>query len=69
MHEHLAHAIKHGYVARDHVSALRRQLGFSQAEAAKLVHQTSKTWSNWELGKRKMHVAFLELFLRKTGLY
>lgn len=45
---------------------IRKSLNFTQSEAAEIVHVSQRTWQQWELGKRKMHPAFSELFKLKT---
>lgn len=50
------------------ISCLRKSLNITQAEAAKVVHVSKRTWQQWELGQRKMHPAFWELFEIKTKL-
>ncbi len=40
----------------------------SQAQAARLVHVSTQTWSQWERGLRTMHPAFLELFRIKANM-
>jgi len=46
----------------------REKAGLTQTEAADMVHSSLRAWQYWEAGKRKMHPAFYELFLIKTGL-
>lgn len=46
---------------------LRKSLNFTQAEAGDVVHVSQRTWQQWELGQRKMHPAFWELFQIKTN--
>jgi len=48
------------------VREVRETLGLSQTAAAQIVHTTCRTWQQWEAGDRRMHPAFLELFVLKT---
>lgn len=45
----------------------RLNSGLSQAKAAELVYVCDRTWQNWEYGKTQIPMAYLELFLLKTG--
>ena len=49
------------------VRAAREALGFTQEQAAAVVHVDARTWRKWELREREMHPAFFELFVIKTG--
>ncbi len=50
------------------IKAAREVAGLTIAQAATTVHAASYTvWQMWEKGRRKMHPAFWELFLIKTG--
>ena len=40
----------------------REEAGISQSKAGRLVCVGVRTWQKWELGERKMHPAFWELF-------
>jgi len=40
--------------------------GLTQAGAGLRVHVGLRTWQKWELGERKMHPAFWELFKLKV---
>ena len=46
-----------------------RRYGWTQSEAAVLVHVTLRTWQWWESGKRSMPIGLWELFLIKAGLH
>lgn len=48
---------------------LRAKFGWTQSEAASLVHVTMRAWQWWEAGKRKMPVGLWELLLIKSGLH
>jgi len=41
------------------------KMGYSQSEAAEMVHVTLRAWQWWESGKREMPVGLWELFLIK----
>ena len=47
----------------------RLTLGHTQAEAAVLVHSSTRAWQFWEAGTRSMPVALWELFLIKIGAH
>lgn len=49
------------------IKAARTAAGLTQQQAAALIHCGASTWQSWELGTRKMHPAFWELFAIKTG--
>jgi putative transcriptional regulator len=49
------------------IESARKAAGLSQAAAAKLVHATLNAWQKWEVGDRRMHPAFWELFRIKSG--
>lgn len=51
----------------DQIAAARTGAGLGKTAAAALVHSTYRVWLQWESGDRKMHSAFWELFLLKTG--
>ena len=44
-------------------------LGFTQKEAAELVHVTLRAWQLWEAGERKMPAGIWELCVIKAGLH
>lgn len=45
----------------------REAAGLTQEAAALVVYTSWRTWQDWERGERRMHPAFWELFLLKTG--
>lgn len=45
---------------------VRKSLSLTQKQAAQIIHASQGSWQQWELGQRKMHPAFWELFLLKT---
>jgi hypothetical protein len=45
------------------------KMGYSQTEAAKMVHVTLRAWQWWESGKRDMPLGLWELFLIKSDLH
>lgn len=49
------------------IRAARKSVGLTQAQAAALIHSTSRAWQMWEAGDRAMHPAFWELFQIKTS--
>lgn len=49
------------------IFSARKSLGLTQAEASKIIHVSTRTWQQWESGERKIHQAFWELFVIKTG--
>lgn len=51
----------------EQIKQARKQAGFTQKQAAELVHASSyRTWQDWERGERNMGGAEWELFLIKT---
>ena len=48
---------------------LREKYGWTQTEAAALVHVTLRAWQWWESGKRRMPIGLWELILIKAGLH
>jgi putative transcriptional regulator len=51
----------------EQIKQARIAADLTQTQAAAIIHSALNTWQQWEHGKRKMHPAFFELFLRKTG--
>lgn len=49
------------------ISTARKKLALTQKQAADIVQVSTITWQQWELGSRKMHAAFWDLFLLKTN--
>jgi DNA (cytosine-5)-methyltransferase 1 len=47
----------------------RIHLGYTQGEAATLLHSSIRAWQFWESGARKMHPGLWELFVVKVGLH
>lgn len=45
----------------------RKRLALTQKQAADIVQVSPITWQQWELGSRKMHAAFWDLFSLKTN--
>lgn len=48
------------------IRAAREAAGLTQSEAAMLVHAKLRSWQDWEAGKRRMHMAFWNLFQLKV---
>ena len=51
----------------EQVREMRLQAELTQAEAAKVVHVSTRTWQKWEGATRRMHPAMVELFEIKTA--
>lgn len=47
----------------------RLTLGYTQKEAAALVHVTTRAWQLWEAGHRRMPPGLWELCVIKVGLH
>lgn len=45
----------------------RKEAGYTQAEAGKLVHVSMRTWRRYEAGDTKMSAGTWELFTKKVG--
>lgn len=50
----------------DKIKKERSKQGLTQTQAAELIHSKLRSWQDWEGGRRKMHLAFWELFLIKS---
>ncbi len=50
----------------DEIRKKRQELNLSQADCARIVHVSERSWRRWEVGDRKMPQAAWELFLIKT---
>jgi putative transcriptional regulator len=53
----------------ERIKSARLALGYTQKEAAALVHVSLRAWQMWEAGDRKMPPAVWELCVIKTGLH
>jgi|LauGreSuBDMM15SN_2_FD.fasta_scaffold16140_3 DNA-binding XRE family transcriptional regulator len=51
------------------IKSARLALGYTQKEAAELVHVGLRTWQMWEAGDRRMPLAAWELCVIKCGLH
>jgi len=49
------------------ITLARKSLNLTQEQAANVIYASTRAWQQWELGKRKMHPAFWELFKIKTN--
>ncbi|AXM15598.1 XRE family transcriptional regulator [Xanthomonas oryzae pv. oryzae] len=59
--------MRRGIHRRVEISRARGAAGLTQTEAAALVHSNIRSWQKWELGERRMHPAFWELFRLKLA--
>jgi DNA-binding transcriptional regulator YiaG len=50
------------------ITALRALYGLTQAEIARLLHTSDRTWRKWELGERPMSLALWDCIRLKLGL-
>lgn len=48
------------------IRSARLAAGLTQSQAARLVHSSLRSWQQWEGGERRMHLAFWDLFVRRT---
>jgi DNA (cytosine-5)-methyltransferase 1 len=55
------------YRTHGQIKQARKDAGLTQSQAAKLIHCSLGAWQKWEIGSRKMHPAFFELFTIKIG--
>jgi DNA-binding XRE family transcriptional regulator len=53
----------------DQLKSTRKALGYTQKEAAELVHVSLRAWQLWEAGDRKMPPGIWELCVIKAGLH
>lgn len=53
----------------EQIKAMRTALGYTQKEAAELVHVSLRAWQLWEAGDRKMLPGIWELCVIKSGLH
>jgi putative transcriptional regulator len=53
----------------DQLKSARKALGYTQKEAAELVHVSLRAWQLWEAGDRKMPPGIWELCVIKAGLH
>ncbi|MFA6904414.1 MAG: helix-turn-helix domain-containing protein [Gallionellaceae bacterium] len=51
----------------EEIRQAREAAGLTQTAAAAILHTTCRTFQQWEAGDRRMHPAFWELFIAKTG--
>ena len=60
-------------ITPEKLKQIRAQLNLTQAEAAKIIHVSKRTWVSWEIkigleNNRKMPEGLIELFCIKTKL-
>ncbi len=55
--------------APDKLKSTRKALGYTQKEAAQMVHVSLRAWQLWEAGDRKMPAAIWELCVVKAGMH
>lgn len=51
------------------IKEARLMLGYTQKEAAEMVHVSLRAWQLWEAGDRKMPPGLWELCVIKAGLH
>jgi DNA-binding XRE family transcriptional regulator len=51
------------------IKSARLAMGYTQKEAAALVHVSLRAWQLWEAGDRKMPAAAWELCVIKCGIH
>ena len=51
------------------IKQTRVALGYTQKEAAEMVHVSLRAWQLWEAGERKIPPGLWELFVIKAGLH
>jgi DNA-binding transcriptional regulator YiaG len=52
---------------KEEIRSARISAGLTQTQAAQIIYCNLRTWQQWESSYRRMHPAFFELFLKKTG--
>jgi DNA-binding transcriptional regulator YiaG len=62
----IGHIMTDRPIASD-IKAIRLYFGHTQRHAAELVHTSTRAWQQWEAGDRRMHPAFLELYMLKAS--
>jgi DNA-binding XRE family transcriptional regulator len=53
----------------EQLKSTRKALGYTQREAALMVHVSLRAWQLWEAGHRKMPPGIWELCVIKAGLH
>jgi putative transcriptional regulator len=53
----------------EQLKSIRKALGYTQREAAQLVHVSLRAWQLWEAGDRVMPPSTWELCVIKAGLH
>jgi putative transcriptional regulator len=53
----------------EQLKSTRKALGYTQKEAAELVHVSLRAWQLWEAGDRKMPPGIWELCVIKAGVH
>ncbi len=53
----------------EQLKSTRKALGYTQKEAAELVHVSLRAWQLWQAGDRKMPPGIWELCVIKAGLH
>lgn len=51
------------------LKTLRAAMGYTQREAAEMLHVSLRAWQLWEAGSRKMPPGLWELCVIKAGLH
>ena len=49
------------------IKSARVAAGFTQTQAAAIVHSSRRRWQEWEAGQHRMHPGLWELFALKTA--
>lgn len=53
----------------ERLKSARKALGYTQKEAAELVHVSLRAWQLWEAGDRRVPPGIWELYVIKAGLH
>ena len=56
-----------GNPTKEQIRSARTSANLTQKQAGELIMCTGRAWEKWESGERRMHPAFFDYFLIKSG--